>query len=204
MYNYKDVVFIQFYTGQAVDSAVGTIKYRFDGANEPSAAGVVFDDSRRSGDIDFNTLNFEIGIANQVDLFDVNIELNRICFSNIYFGEVFSLESGIFSGFSPPDLNKRTSFRTSLSSEGEFIGRSVYRRGASFTVTIRNVKSRLVRSERFTNFLAHAESKPFYFMWDIENRPSDIEYCWLQDNPTITITSRGLMQVEMRMRSFKA
>jgi hypothetical protein len=93
-------------------------------------------------------------------------------------GEMTELERGMESGFEPPTLARDHEYYTSVSEGGVFLGKSLRQITYSTSIDLKRVTPDWVRST-WTDILDHAETKPFFFSWDIENHSDEAVFAWV-------------------------
>jgi len=116
----------------------------------------------------------------------------------IFFGQTLDMERAIYGGHSPLPLSRTTTVRPQRSEGGQWLGRSVVRKGFSTNCEWDNLTASWYRAN-FDPFAKYAtqEEGAFFIAW----RPDDYDevgYCWTGGDiqPTNTGT-RDLMSVSM-------
>ena len=114
-------------------------------------------------------------------------------------GSVLVSQRMIYGGHTPITLSKNTVIRPQSSENGQFLGRSIIREGASTTIALDNLTAPWVRSD-FYPFMESARVYPFFFAW----RPTvtyadEVAYVWT--NGDISVTNKG--QANLMTTSFK-
>lgn len=95
------------------------------------------------------------------------------------FGQDMQLERGQWVGVSPPPYLRTSKVTTNISDNGALIGRSVIRTGHSMSLDLDFLTPSWVRNN-WLPFMIHAESKPFYYLWNIDDYPNDAMFCWAE------------------------
>lgn len=96
----------------------------------------------------------------------------------ISFGARLTFENGIWQGFSPPDFADNSTIYTNSGDDGNFLGRSIIRRGVKFNIPLTHASLGWMRSD-WLPFTQHALTKPFFFSWDASAYPNEVAYCWV-------------------------
>jgi len=106
--------------------------------------------------------------------------------AQIFIGPTFETFTGPNIGWTPPNLALNDKLLNSESDGGDFLGRSLIRRGSMTGFTIQTIPDSWVR-QFWEPFMFAAEEHPFYYSWDAVNFPSEVAYCYLQgriDHPS--------------------
>lgn len=111
----------------------------------------------------------------------------RITFSevttvtNIKLGKALEMERAIYGGHSPLPLSARTVKKGNVSETGQWLGRTVQRRGFATDYSWSNLTARWYRSD-FQPFVEHAKTGAFYISWNPLEFPNEVGYCWCQND----------------------
>lgn len=97
--------------------------------------------------------------------------------AQLFVGPAFKIFQGPNIGFTPPPLGLDDDFLNSRADGGDFIGRSLIRRGLRSAFSISPIPEAWVRSF-WLPFLEAAEEHPFYYSWDNLNFPTEVAYCY--------------------------
>lgn len=120
----------------------------------------------------------------------------------VYAGEALQMYRPIFGGVDPLDLNVDADYRNNISESGQFLGRTVIRRGSNGSFRWKNLNDEWVR-EKFKPFMESAITQPFFINW----RPDfyDTTAFGYTTRP-ISISNSGggnrLMSVSLNFRGF--
>lgn len=120
----------------------------------------------------------------------------------VYAGESLQMYRPIFGGVDPLDLNVDADYRNNISESGQFLGRTVIRRGSNGSFRWKNLDDEWVR-EKFKPFMESAITQPFFINW----RPDfyDSTSFGYTTRP-ISISNSGggnrLMSVSLNFRGF--
>lgn len=95
-------------------------------------------------------------------------------------GKVLALPEGIRPPFTPPPFAFDNKIYNSLSSKGQFLGRSVERFGQKITIQ-QTLVSPLWLRENWGDLIEMLITQPFFYSWNYEEEPQDTVYAWLED-----------------------
>lgn len=98
-----------------------------------------------------------------------------------FIGPAMQLFGGPESGFTPPNLAFNDDFVNSRADGGDFLGRSLIRKGAKTGFSVSAVAAAWIRST-WEPFLETAQLQPFYFSWNSADYPTEVAYCYTEDN----------------------
>lgn len=107
----------------------------------------------------------------------------------VYLGLSLAMERPIYGGHSPATLSRRTTYRPTLSENGQFLGRSVTRRGLEAAFEWSNLTANWYR-ENFDPFVKAARFRPFGIAWRPERFPNEVAYMQLSGD--ISPTNQGV------------
>jgi hypothetical protein len=115
-------------------------------------------------------------------------------------GNVLKMEQPIYGGHKPQALASKTTYQSTLSDTGQFLGRTVTRKGTDTQYSWKNLTPNFVYGE-FADFIESAKTLPFFIKW----RPDlfeDAAYCHTTAdiNPTNQGGGSTRMQVSMSVR----
>ena len=85
-----------------------------------------------------------------------------------YAGNALEMQRSIYGGHSPADLSAKTKYQSTMSDGGQFIGRTVTRKGSATSFSWRHLTPDWYR-ESFQPFVESAVTIPFFITW----KPSD-------------------------------
>ncbi len=92
-------------------------------------------------------------------------------------GVDFALEHGDWKGFSPPVYNRDTQVTNVTSEGGVLLGRSIIAQGSKMAVNP-EFMSEAFAEATWLPFMEHAELKPFFFLWNPDDKPAEASFCW--------------------------
>lgn len=111
----------------------------------------------------------------------------------VSFGSFLSLPYGMYIGWSPPRLARRSRLTTSMSDAGAFLGRSIIGNGIRTNLILQFAPDSWMDTY-WLSFIRHAERKPFFFAPQCVKQPNDVALCWVDDDiPAPTHTHYGFM-----------
>jgi|GEM_PF-2712298 len=121
---------------------------------------------------------------------------------NIMLGQRLEFERPIIRTHDPLPLNRTTEYQTNLSGNGQFLGRSISRRGVATSVDIPMMSREFARGP-FQEFVEHAQRYPYYFSWNEALYPGDAGYVWTDEDIQTGYSGDGsLMSASWNMRGF--
>lgn len=80
-------------------------------------------------------------------------------------------------GWTPPNLALANKFINSRSEGGDFLGRTLVRKGSATRFSVSLAAASWVRAN-WLPFMLAAEQHPFYHAWDTINFPEEVAYCY--------------------------
>lgn len=121
---------------------------------------------------------------------------------SIYLGKTLDMERPIYGGHSPLNLSRTTAFRPSMSEGGQWLGRTIQRRGFSTSFDFNNLTAEWYRSY-FDDFVEHARTKPFFIAWRPQDYRNEVGYVWSnQDIQPSNTGTRDLMSVNFSVEGY--
>jgi hypothetical protein len=104
----------------------------------------------------------------------------------IYMGVTLDMQRGIVGGEPLVTLNRQTAVRPIKSEGGQWLGRSIIRKGSTSSYEWQALDPDWYRAN-FDPFVEHARTKPFFLAWNPEDYSTEIGYLWTsQDiNPSL-------------------
>lgn len=96
-----------------------------------------------------------------------------------FIGESLRVFNPPETGWSPPNLALNNQFINSRSDGGDFLGRSLIRKGSQTGFSLSLVARAWVRAN-WLPFMEAAEEHPFYYAWDTTNYPTEVSYCYTE------------------------
>lgn len=99
----------------------------------------------------------------------------------LYFGSATALQRGMRPGFTPPRFARDTKTMVNKSEGGASLGLSLIQEGYKFNISQNHVDTSWMDSN-WLDLIQALEVNKFWFVWDLENRPTEAIYTWL-DGP---------------------
>lgn len=145
-------------------------------------------------------LTFDTLTAEQI-VIETNAATTGLEIGVVSAGRFMRMEQPIYGGHNPIDLNQDTDYESTLSDTGQFLGRTVKRKGLKTTFSWQHLTPDWVRNT-FKPFKESAVTTPFFIKW----RPDLYEasaYCHTTSDikPTNMGGGSGLMQLSMNVRA---
>lgn len=98
-----------------------------------------------------------------------------------FVGPSLNVFGGPETGFTPPNLAFNDDFINSRADGGDFLGRSLIRKGAKTGFNVSAVPAQWVR-DSWEPFLIVAQLQPFYFSWNVVDFASETAFCYTETN----------------------
>jgi len=92
-------------------------------------------------------------------------------------GQALTLPYGMQSPFITPTYARNKKILNSITEGGQFVGRSVQNMGQKFTIAQKGCTETWIEAN-WESLIDHIEIKPFFFLWDQENHPTEAAYAW--------------------------
>lgn len=96
-------------------------------------------------------------------------------------GAALAMQRPIYGGHSPVTLSRNTEVRPIRSEGGQFLGRSVVRRGLRTSYNWEHLEAVWYR-DNFDPFVQAARFQPFGIAWRPETFPEEVAYGWTEDD----------------------
>lgn len=142
-----------------------------------------------------------INITSPIDSSQGHLSI-RTLIRNIMLGQRLEFERPIIRTHDPLPLNRTTEYQTNLSGNGQFLGRSISRRGVASSIDIPMMSREFARGP-FQQFVEHAQRYPYYFSWNEALHPGDAGYVWTDEDIQTGYSGDGsLMSASWNMRGF--
>ncbi len=81
-------------------------------------------------------------------------------------------------GFTPPELALNNKYISSRADGGDFLGRTLIRRGSKMSFSNSIVSKDWIR-DNWQDVMLAIEKTPFYYGWDTANFPTEVAYCYV-------------------------
>lgn len=122
--------------------------------------------------------------------------------TNIKIGKTLEMQRGIYGGHSPLPLSAKTVKKGNISETGQWLGRTVQRRGFATSFSWSNLTAKWYRNN-FQPFVEYANTGAFYISWNPLEFSNEVGYCWSQND--IQPSNMGvidLMSVSMSVEGY--
>ena len=151
-----------------------------------------------------------VGVTTRINMFlfaEVTRRYWRLSFSVAiprlavaYIGKALAMQRRIYQGHTPLTLSRETTLSNNVSEGGQYLGRSIIRRGAGTSASWSHLRADWYRSE-FDPFVRAARTAPFFIGWRPETFPAELGFCWVgEDIAPENSGPRDFMSVEMSFR----
>ena len=94
----------------------------------------------------------------------------------IYAGMKLQMERNIYGGHSPLSLSQKTEYQSTKSESGQFLGRSIIRKGLAGSFSWQLLDPDWYR-ENFQPFVEAARTKPFFINWRPDLYSDEVAFC---------------------------
>lgn len=101
--------------------------------------------------------------------------------TNVKLGKTLDMERAIYGGHSPLPLSARTVKKGNVSETGQWLGRTIQRRGFSTSYSWHNLRAAWYR-DYFQPFVEYARTGTFYISWNPLEFPNEVGYCWCKND----------------------
>lgn len=117
--------------------------------------------------------------------------------SVVYIGRALEMERAIYGGHSPILLSRVTSLRPNISETGQWLGRSIIRKGFRTEFSWKHLTPDWYRNN-FDPFVQLARRRPFFIAWRPARFPDEVAYAWTTaDIKPTNMGLAALMEVSM-------
>jgi len=99
----------------------------------------------------------------------------------VHLGKALAMQRKIYQGHTPLTLSRTTELSNNMSDGGQYLGRSVIRKGAQTSCNWSHLKADWYRSN-FDPFVKAARTGPFFIGWRPESYPSELGYVWTDND----------------------
>jgi hypothetical protein len=130
-----------------------------------------------------NKTIFFIGTSTGALFWRINITnvlaTDTLIIGQAYVGPALRMYSPPEPGFTPPQLAIENTYISSRADGGDYLGRSLIRKGSKMSFNNSIVSRDWVR-DNWADAMAAIEKTPFYYAWDSTNYPAEVAYCYVQ------------------------
>jgi len=117
-----------------------------------------------------------------------------------YIGQALAMERKIYQGHTPLTLSRETELSNNISEGGQYLGRSIIRKGASTSAEWQHLKADWYRAN-FDPFVESAREYPFFIGWRPQQYPTELGFVWTGGDIAPENTGpRNFMSVGMSFR----
>lgn len=117
----------------------------------------------------------------------------------IYIGEALAMQRQIYGGHSPITLSRQTETTPNRSEGGQWLGRSIVRKGVATTYEWKHLAALWYR-QNFDPFVKVARTRPFFIAWYPSKYPQEIGFVWTtQDIQPQNMGINNLMSVSLNV-----
>jgi len=99
----------------------------------------------------------------------------------VYAGFRLNMPLSIYGGHTPDTMGRETDIKTARSVSGNFLGRTVVRRGYEARYEFKNLGAAWYRSH-FEPFAKDAIANPFFIAWYPSKYPNEVIYGWVEQD----------------------
>ena len=99
----------------------------------------------------------------------------------VYAGLRLNMPLSIYGGHTPDTIGRETDIKTARSVSGNFLGRTVVRRGYEARYEFKNLGAAWYRSH-FEPFAKDAIANPFFIAWYPSKYPNEVIYGWVEQD----------------------
>jgi hypothetical protein len=99
----------------------------------------------------------------------------------VHLGKALAMQRKIYQGHTPLTLSRTTELSNNMSDGGQYLGRSVIRKGAQTSCNWSHLKADWYRAN-FDPFVKAARTGPFFIGWRPESYPSELGYVWTDND----------------------
>lgn len=115
----------------------------------------------------------------------------------VYLGKALAMQRKIYQGHTPLTLSRDTELSNNVSDTGQWLGRSIIRRGAQTSASWQHLKADWYRAN-FDPFVKAARKEPFFIGWRPQQYPAEVGYVWTGGDIRPSNTGpRDFMSVDM-------
>lgn len=112
---------------------------------------------------------------------------------DLYFGSADALQRGMRTGFTPPRFARDTKTMVNVSEGGASLGLTLIQEGYKFNISQDRVSTAWMDSN-WLSLIQALEINKFRFIWDLENRPTEAIYAWLDGKQSMPSYESPLYQ----------
>jgi hypothetical protein len=107
--------------------------------------------------------------------------METLIVGQLFIGPTLQVFGGPETGWTPPNLAFNDQFINSRADGGDFLGRSLIRKGNKTSFNVSAVAADWIR-QFWEPFLNVAQLQPFYYAWNTVAFEDEVAYCYTEDN----------------------
>lgn len=145
-------------------------------------------------------LTFDVRTIQEVIVTGTLIAASEV--GSIFAGKLLRMPRSIYGGHSPISLSKKTKYQSVMSESGQFLGRTITRKGLQASFSWQFLEPNWYR-DTFQTFTDSARTKPFYIKWKPDDFSEEVAFGYLTGDPAPSNMGGGhaLMSVSVTMRA---
>jgi hypothetical protein len=117
----------------------------------------------------------------------------------VYIGQALVMQRSIYGGHAPITLSRSTEFSPNRSEGGQWLGRSIVRKGTETSYDWSNLTALWYR-QHFDPFVKLARTRPFFIAWYPSKFPQEVGFVWVNsDIKPQNMGVRDFMSVSMNV-----
>lgn len=150
-------------------------------------AGCTIAIQRSSNGTTWTTVDTRTGITDRINMFlfsSVTYQYWRLSITVaiptiavVYIGKALAMQRRLYQGHSPVTLSRSTELYTNESDGGQYLGRSIIRKGAATSCQWSHLKAAWYRSD-FDPFVKAARTQPFFIAWRPADYQAELGFVW--------------------------
>jgi hypothetical protein len=130
----------------------------------------------------------------------ITVDVQFVNLAVVYLGQALAMQRRIYQGHTPLTLSRDTELSNNMSEGGQYLGRSIIRKGASTQATWQHLKADWYRAN-FDPFVKAARTMPFFIAWRPVQYPGELGFVWVDGDIAPDNTGpRDFMSVGMGFR----
>lgn len=139
-----------------------------------------------------------------VVLAEVRIQLpssDPVVISYVNAGLALKVEQEIYGSHKPINFQPKTDYQNSLSDSGNFLGRTIKRKGFETSYRFKNLDPVWFRREFFP-FVEACRGRPFVVLWRPDRFQDETAFGWYVGDIGMTNQDSGLVETSFRFRAY--
>jgi len=111
---------------------------------------------------------------------------------NVMLGQYLEFERCLMKSHAPAPYQRNNEFITNLSGNGQFIGRSLIKKGVESSINFDMITASWGRAD-FQRFVESAINKAYYLSWNPSEYPNEVVFGWTDEDIGISYTGDGAL-----------